>query len=123
MDEDMAADLADVTWDLARSDTTREERAPRPPRIPVAASQPAPATSATGTVDPAAWRERDAAHALGVSVGLLRKWRALDERAVALGRAPVNPPWKRLGGKAVVYPVTLVRKWLASRDGPVTRAA
>jgi len=102
---------------------TASPRAPGPPRVPVAASRPAPTPSATSTVDPAAWRERDAAHALGVSVGLLRKWRALDERAVALGRAPVNPPWKRLGGKAVVYPVTLVRKWLAARDGPATKAA
>ena len=124
MDEDFAADMADVTWDLARSDTTFEERAPRPPRIPVAASQPAITPSVTSTFEPVALREREAAAALGeISVGLLRKWRAQDESAVALGRAPAGPPWKRLGGTTVVYPVTLLRRWLVAQEGPATRAA
>jgi hypothetical protein len=95
------------------------EMAPRPRRTPVAASQPAPAPAVVGAFEPVALREADAAQALGnVSVGLLRKWRAADEATVALGRDPAGPPWKRLGGTVVVYPVTALKKWLVTQDGP-----
>jgi len=64
------------------------------------------------TASPAlAVRDTGAAALLGVSPGLLRKWRLADRAAVALGRAPQGPPWRSLGG-AVVYAVDELQAWL-----------